>query len=237
MRRSHFTIPFGGIFLCLTLLTGCSQKFQDVNDTAKLALFGDDDTQLSTQAINQLPYASMYARIGNGPQAFMVLAFAEQDIVSSSQTSANQPNAPLLKWLSADRGLLVTQAGRITKTLSLAQGNLVATSSTTIDPLALGLHRASTPKTWTRTLDWQSGYHFGYTVNSIFSNGYEQEIIINEQPIKSLYFTEDVNVPSLDQGYQNEFWLNPVTGAVIKSRQQLAPGLPVVEFSILKPFS
>lgn len=237
MRRSHFTIPFGGIFLCLTLLTGCSQKFQDVNDTAKLALFGDDDTQLTAQAINQLPYASMYVRIGDGPQAFMVLAFAEQEIIVSAQNTANDSTAPLLKWLSADRGLIVTQAGRITKTTSLAQGNLVATTSATMDPLALGLHQASTPKTWTRTLDWQPGYHFGYTVSSTFSNGSEQVIVINEQPIKSLYFTEEVNVPSLGQGYQNEFWLSPKTGAVIKSRQQLAPGLPVVEFSILKPFS
>ncbi|KMV28503.1 lipoprotein YmcC precursor [Photobacterium swingsii] len=237
MRRSHFTIPFGGIFLCLTLLTGCSQKFQDVNDTAKLALFGDDDTQLTAQAINQLPYASMYARIGDGPQAFMVLAFAEQDIILSAQDSTNDRTAPQLKWLSADRGLIVTQAGRITKTASLTQGNLVATTSTTIDPLALGLHQALTPKTWTRTLDWQPGYHFGYTVNSTFSNGSEQVIVINDQPVKSLYFTEEVNVPSLGKSYQNEFWLNPKNGTVIKSRQQLAPGLPVVEFSILKPFS
>ncbi|MGR5154528.1 YjbF family lipoprotein [Photobacterium swingsii] len=237
MRRSHFTIPFGGIFLCLTLLTGCSQKFQDVNDTAKLALFGDDDTQLTAQAINQLPYASIYARIGDGPQAFMVLAFAEQDIIVSAQNSPNGRTATQLKWLSADRGLIVTQAGRITKTGSLSQGNLVATTSATMDPLALGLHQDSTPKTWTRTLDWQPGYHFGYTVNSTFSNGSEQVIVVNEHSVQSLYFTEEVNVPSLEQSYQNEFWLNPKTGAVIKSRQQLAPGLPVVEFSILKPFS
>ena len=97
MRRSHFTIPFGGIFLCLTLLTGCSQKFQDVNDTAKLALFGDDDTQLSAQAINQLPYASMYARIGDGPQAFMVLAFAEQDIVVKLTNLCQSTQCPTIK--------------------------------------------------------------------------------------------------------------------------------------------
>ncbi|OAN13528.1 lipoprotein YmcC precursor [Photobacterium jeanii] len=238
MRRSHFTIPFSGFFLCLTLISGCSQKFQDVNDTAKLALLGDDDTVLSTSKIEQLPYASMYARIGDGPQAFMVLAFAEHNSVQNTQPSSLEISQTIqLKWLSADKGLIVTQAGRIIKTASLSEGNLIAINSKTTDPLALGLHKSSTPKYWTRTIDWQPGYHFGYTLRSTFSNGIEQIVMVNQKPTKSLYYTESVNVPSIEQSYQNEFWVDPQTGAVLKSRQKLAPNLPVVEFSILKPFS
>lgn len=230
--------------LSLFLLTGCSQNFKDVNDTMGLAFFGEADAALSTTDINQLPYASLYARVEDGPQAFMVLALAEQEPRFGSNKSAGTNSTglrantpPKLKWLSSDKGMLVTQAGRLVKTLNLPQGNLVAVESQFTDPLALGLHRSETPTVWQHTLDWQPGYHYGYQALSQFEAQGKQVIIVNELPIDVLYFIETVSIEKLNISYQNEYWLSPSNGQVVKTRQKPAPNLPYIELTILKPFA
>lgn len=226
------------IFVSLT--SGCSQNFKDVNDTMSLAFLGEDDATLNATDINQLPYASLYARIEDGPQAFMVLALAEDKPSFSSKLNDGSTKIEKnlqLKWLSSDKGMLVTQAGRLMKTLNLPQGNLIAVESDFTDPLALGLHRSDTPTVWQYTLDWQPGYHYGYQALSQFNPQGKQVIIVNEQPVDVLYFVETVSVEKLNISYQNEYWLSPNNGQVIKSRQKPAPSLPYIQLTILKPFA
>lgn len=222
----------------LLLVGGCSQKFNDVNDTVKLAFFGDPDAVIDTTSINNMPYASLYARVDDGPQAFMVLALAEP----TSQIPPDTPSPLQLKWLSADKGMLVTQAGRLVKSLNLPQGNLLSltgypNNNAQPDPLSLGLHLASTPLIWQSQRDWQPGYHFGYRAQSTFIPQGKQEITVNEVARNSLYFIEEVHFKALDTRYRNEFWIDPDTGRVLKSRQKPAPGLPHIELTVLKPFS
>ncbi|MFB9936334.1 YjbF family lipoprotein [Photobacterium aphoticum] len=247
-RSRRYRLLLGSCLLSLPLmLTGCSQKFNDVNDTMQLALFGNADVTLSQDDINNLPYASLYASIDNGPQAFMVLALAEstpvwgkaayQNATSVSTTSTNSTSPIVLKWLSSDKGMLQTQSGRLVKTLNLPLGNLVSLHSSETDPLQLGLHLAGTPRSWQRQLDWQPGFHSGYQAISHFYQQDNQIILVNQQPVETLHFTEEVSVPALDVTYTNTFWLRPDNGQVVKSRQKLAPDLSYVEMTILKPFS
>ncbi|MEJ2767030.1 YjbF family lipoprotein [Photobacterium sp. MCCC 1A19761] len=233
MRPSRPPQIYGVLFLLTLLVSGCSQKFNNVNDTLRLALLGETDIHKSHLEIQSLPYASMYARLGDGPQAFMVLALAEPKFGSNP----DQQQSVQLKWLSNDQGMLVTEHGRLIKTLNLPTGNLLMTQSTTTDPLALGLHLAKTPKRWQRRINWQPGYHFGYQLHSKFSNRGTAVILINESPVETLHFTEHVTVESLALNFDNDFWLHPQTGTVLKSRQKLAPGLPYIEMTLLKPFS
>lgn len=226
------------IALLPLLLSGCSQKFQNVSDTFRLAVRGDDDTVKSSAWIEQLPYASMYARIGDGPQAFMVLALAEPATVLASPKTPTHSEAPAmqLKWLAADKGMLVTEHGRLVKTLNLPLGNLVQVTAATPDPLALGLQLPTTPTTWTRRIDWQPGYHFGYQLTSRFEDKGLVTITINTIAQSARYFVETVNVPSLDLQFDNAFWIDPASGQVLKSRQLIAPGLPEVETQLLKAY-
>ncbi|PSU50922.1 YjbF family lipoprotein [Photobacterium frigidiphilum] len=229
------------IFQCFTLLTltillsagitGCSQKFNDVNDTLSLALFGDNDTELASDDVQRLPYASLYAQVDDGPQAFMVLALAEPALSLTPNTRTQ------LKWVSSDKGMLVTEGGRLVKSLNLPQGNLIETYSNQPDPLILGLQRASTPMHWQRTIDWQPGYHFSYQLTSRFSRQDNAVIMINEHPITTWHFIESVTIDALDTRYQNQFWIDGKTGKVLKSQQTLAPGLPVIDMTLLKPYS
>lgn len=221
--------------IVLISITGCSQRISALNDTMKLAFIGESDIKLTTEQIEANPYASIYAKIDGTPQAFVVLALAEpkQTLTPVRPT----PEAIELKWLSADNAMLVTVNGRLVRTQNLLSGNLAAVESTKPDPLILGLHLNSTPKVWTRTIDWQPNYHYGYTLNSQFNFIGEENILLNDTQTQALHYIELVSVEDIDIQYKNDFWLNPENGQVIKSRQKIAPNLPFVDITLLKPFA
>ncbi|WIG69262.1 YjbF family lipoprotein [Photobacterium damselae] len=224
--------------VALLLLSGCSQRANDANDTVKLAMFGTPDVVKTAQEIKQLPYASTYVRIGDHSQIFMVLALAETKYLPASrQLTTNIANPLQLKWMSSDNGMLVTENGRIVKTLNLQDGNLLSSDSKQTDPLLLGLQKSTTPLAWQRTISWQPGYHMGYHLSSTFHNDGIQLVDINGQQVKALQFSETVKVKELDRSYQNTFWLDPINGKVIKSQQYPAPGMPLITMTILKPFA
>ena len=234
MRIHKKLLSFLTISIVLINTTACSQRFSALNDTLKLAFIGDNDTVLSTQQVNDIPYASIYAKIDDVPQAFIVLALAEAPFTLNQQPTHAVKE---LKWLSADKAMLVTVNGRLVRTHNLLTGDLVAVESQQADPLLLGLHLDTTPKTWTRTIDWQPGYHFGYKVSSHFDFIATETILINETPTQALHYLESVVVDNLNIQYQNEFWLAPETGHVIKSRQKIAPNQPFIEMTLLKSFA
>ena len=221
--------------IALMGIAGCSQRISALNDTMKLAFIGENDIKLTTEQIEANPYASIYVKIEDIPQAFVVLAFAEPKQTLTTVRPA--PEAMELKWLSADKAMLVTVNGRLVRTHSLLTGNLAAIESSEPDPILLGLHLNSTPKTWTRTLDWQPGYHYGYKLNSQFDFIAEEKILINDTPTQTLHYSELVSVEGLNIQYLNEFWLKPDNGHVIKSRQKIAPNLPFIDITLLKPFA
>ncbi|UKA10877.1 YjbF family lipoprotein [Photobacterium damselae] len=225
------------VVAALLLLSGCSQRASDANDTVKLAMFGTPDVIKSAQEIEQLPYASTYVRIGDNSQIFMVLALAESKYLSNSTSDLPNTNPLQLKWMSSDRGMLVTEHGRIVKTFNLQSGNLISSQSTQLDPLMLGLHKTTTPLTWQRTISWQPGYHIDYHLSSRFDNEGLTTVDINGKGVNALLFKETVKVKELDLSYQNTFWLNPTNGAVIKSEQYPAPGMSAITMTILKPFA
>lgn len=235
MRIYKRLFPFIAVSAVCLGLSGCSQRISALNDTIKLAFWGNEDVMLTQEQVSANPYASIYVKIEDTTQAFVVLAFAEPKISLSSVKNA--PEALELKWLSADKGMLVTVNGRLIKTHNLLMGNLSAVESNEPDPLLLGLHLSSTPKTWTRTLDWQPGYHYGYKVKSEFKLISDENILINGTPTQALHFSESVYVDALNIQYQNEFWLDPQTGSVIKSHQKIAPNLPFIDITLLKPFA
>ena len=217
-------------------VSGCSQKITSINDTVRIAVQGTADIHKSANTIAALPYASTYVRIDNQSQLFMVLALAESATGETVTTPSSKTSPPLLKWLASDHGMLVTQSGRIVKTVNLAAGNLSTTTSKTVDPLTLGLHLATTPTTWQRHIDWQPGYHNGYQLDSQFVFDQPEVLTINGKSVPVLRFSENVTIKQLDRHYSNTFWIEQRTGKVVKSQQYIAPDLPSVEMTILKPF-
>ena len=62
------------LLLCL-LLQACTQTQKGLEQTVMLAISGPDDVTVTDQQIANLPYASMYARVNNGPRIFVVLGY------------------------------------------------------------------------------------------------------------------------------------------------------------------
>ncbi|NGN98455.1 YjbF family lipoprotein [Grimontia sp. S25] len=231
--KHPFIFPKLAFLFLAAALSGCSQKYQDVQDTMSLALSGPADIVLPPEQVIDLPYASMYAKVENSAQAFLVLGFAEP---THSKVSA-LAGVHRLKWLSANHEMLVTERGRIVKTINLLGGNLSASFSSMPDPLALGLLKADTPKIWERQIDWQPGHFSSVTLKSEFKAQGAQTIMVNDSPVETLLFTESVYAVELNQHFENKFWLHPSSGRVIASKQFLAPGLASIDITVLKPFA
>ncbi len=99
----------------LLVLFGCTQKFNDVSATVQEAYGNYIDVEMTSEEINAVPYASAYLKLGNQKQVFVVLAFAERNPLNGKIQ---------LKWVSADKAMIVTENGHIVKTIGLQSGGL-----------------------------------------------------------------------------------------------------------------
>ncbi len=209
-------------FLVGVLLTGCTQKFSDTNATINEALFGAQDTEISAEYIKNLPYASSYVRINNGPRIFMVLAFAEVNPVSQ-QTQ--------LKWLSSDKAMIVTENGRIVKTLNLPGANLAQ-----ISPKLEFFRFQQVKSEWQATYDWQPDFDYDHRA-VISSHKVASQSLDSTLGKKSVdVWQEQVLFTHNNLHMTNQFWTDK-QGRVVKSQQWLIPNTLYVEQEILKPYS
>jgi hypothetical protein len=208
----------------VTLASGCSQNSRSLSDTVRLAFLGPADTNISSTQINQLSYDSLLVQQEDSPDALLVLAWVEKG-----------HRTPAMKWLSAGQEMIITEAGRIVKTINLGPGNVVALESAQPDPLSLGLQHPDTPRTWDFRLSWQPGYHFGYPAHAQFKiQGQTTLTLATGETRKLLYVTEQIRIPIIRQDYTNEYWLDPHTGEVIKTSQQPAPHLARMTLTVTK---
>ena len=217
------------IMVLCVMVNACTQKSQNITSTLDEAFLGFEDTDKSPQEINALPYASSSVTIDDGAQLFIVLALAEPSPADSKKIQ--------LKWLSSDYAMLVTENGRLIKTLRLPTDNLANISTNdSVDPLHISGKKPN-HHTWSAIYDWQPNYRFNYTAKltwdfiareTIYSAVWKKEVD---------YYQEQVTIPALDVQFTNHFWLDKNSHQVVKSIQHLGPEMPSVEMTILKPFS
>lgn len=216
------------ILTSLLLLSACTQKFNDVNATLDEALFGAEDVALISDKIAELPYASSFVRINDGAQLFMVLAFAEPN----PATGVMQ-----LKWLSSDKAMIVTENGRVVKTLGLAQANLqLIEPNTKTAPSFAELLQKQTSRnasySWKTTNHYL--YHYQADITPIISTSERITTPLWQKQTTLVY--ETINIKSWDTSFTNRYWVDE-QGDVVKSVQYLGPKLGKIEMTILKSFS
>jgi len=208
------------VLLCASWLIGCSQHTGDAYlDSVTVALLGMPDVELSAEQIANVPYPNAYLTVGKLPRAFVVLNYAEQG---------------QLKWISADHNLFVMQQGRWVKTIGL-EVNLSHIESSHPDPLADGRHLDGA--TWHWHADWDQDYTSGRELISHFKVLGMESVDVGPDKRQLLAVEEQVSEVQGQFSYRNHYWLDPNSGAVIKSRQRLGPKLPALEFVLLKPYS
>lgn len=206
------------LLLCL-FLQACTQTQKGLTDTVELALLGPDDVEVTSQQVENLPYASMYLRLNDGQRIFVVLGFDE---------NGQQ------KWITRDKSVVVTQHGRIVKTLGLSE-NLSSVTNAEQDPLIDPLHLRE-GATWTSTQSWtEAGKFRSATAVSHFTRTDDQVLNLAGKKIACRVWQEQVSLPATGKSWTNIFWFDATTGQVRQSQQQLGGADFTVETIILKP--
>ncbi|MDP6563971.1 MAG: YjbF family lipoprotein [Alphaproteobacteria bacterium] len=215
-RRSLLTGSLG------LALAGCefSPTVLNAYDVAKAQIFGHPDLPLQRKTIAKLPYATMTARVGKGPQALLLLG----------RVQGGEEH-----WISGvDRSVLTLMGGRVIKTFGFPE-NLKNTRSNKADPVDRRLHQLRAPLHHTRYVDLDLGAHFGLRIDSIFELVGERRLRIVELDFETILVREKNSARGLQWEFENLYWVDPGDGYVWKSRQTIARTFPPVEFEILKP--
>lgn len=205
-------------FFSLLMLGGCSNTASVTHETIKYALMGVDDVTVSAEHINQLPYASAYLKIGDNPRVFVVLAYVNGDERA---------------WLTADRVMVITRHGRVIKTVGMSN-DLALSVPDAADPLSMPMVASAD---WHALAEWDQVYLSGYRLESTLVRAGQDTLDLVTREINAVRFEEQVTLRPGGTSWTNVFWRDPVSGQVVKTRQHLGPDLPVIELTILKPFS
>ena len=176
------------------------------------------DLPISPEYVANLPYASMAAKIGNGPRSLVVLGrYAGSD----------------LHWISADRAVIVTRNGRVKATFRIGM-DLLDTQGLENDPVAAatfafeGLH--------TRTVDLADPRKiYGTPIESTFEVVGRKTIQILGQEKDTIEIEEFNSATSIRWNFRNQFWFDFNSGFLWKSVQHFVRNLPPIETEILKP--
>lgn len=208
----------------LSLTFGCTQKFNDVSVTVQEAYGNYIDVELSKADIEAIPYASAYLKIGEQKQVFVTLAFAEHNPLTGHLQ---------LKWVSADKTMIVTENGHIVKTIGLQIPNLAGVygripAYSTAEENTLSIN-------YSLSYDWSDHYRYGFPAKVTRLYQGKQTLTTPISKTATRIYIERVNFPSLSESVENQFWVND-NGQVVKTLQHLGPQMPPIELTILKGY-
>ncbi|MCR9940798.1 YjbF family lipoprotein [Vibrio owensii] len=204
----------------LSLIFGCTQKFNDVSATVQEAYSNYIDVELTPEEIEAVPYASAYLKIGSQKQVFVVLAFAEQNPLTGNTQ---------LKWVSADKAMVVTENGHIVKTIGLQTSNLAGIYGNVPAYSTSSVH-------YSLSYDWSYKYRYGFPAKVERSRRGKETVVTPISSTVTDVYIEVVTFTSLEKSVENQYWVNG-NGEVVKTRQHLGPNMVPVELTILKGYS
>ncbi|WP_440887869.1 YjbF family lipoprotein [Vibrio sp. WZ-1] len=221
--NTFLSLKWMRLLIALPLLSsifGCTQKFNDVSATVQEAYGNYIDVELTPEEIEAVPYASAYLKIGDQKQVFVVLAFAEQNPLTGNTQ---------LKWVSADKAMVVTENGHIVKTIGLQTTNLAGIYGT--------VPEYSKPlEQYVLSYDWADKYRYGFPAKVERSRQGQETVVTPISSTVTDVYTEVVTFTSLEESVDNQYWVNS-KGEVVKTRQHLGPNMVPVELTILKGYS
>lgn len=168
--------------------------------------------------------ALLAARIGNGPELAMILA--------ERRGAAEQ-------WLAPGPFVLGLRAGRVTRTVNLPGTDLKGVTDETSDPLLRPDQLGQAPA-YRRRLQAAGAPPGGLVVESRFQvENMETLPVPGLGQSRSLRRVREVGRglegPVSAWRFENLFWLDPDSGHVMASRQELLPGAPSLALDLVRP--
>jgi hypothetical protein len=216
MKRRHFIagIAAFGLGGC-----GVSRSVGRITDSLDFWWNGMEGVTLTRAQIADIPYATIMAKIGRGPQSLLLLG---------------RIDGPDLHWISADRNVFVTRGGRLMKTVGLPV-NLVRTRINISDPITSGAATQGADERVVRYVDMMPGNYFDAGIRARYDVIGSERIEILDLHYDTLVVRERNSVPVIGWNHTNLFWIGREDGIVWRSEQHFAPDTPPLEITITKP--
>jgi len=184
------------------LLQACSGTTKGLGNALWDSVFGTPGVHLTDADIAEMPYASQYMQLNGGPQLFVVLAFSE---------NGQQ------KWVTQDQASIVTQHGRIVKTL-LGKDNLLEVSNLNADPL-IKPNQIVDGASWTRVMGWTEHGQVRYaTARSEFRWAGTDTLTLGSDVTAVRVLEEEITTGQ--KTWTNRFWVDS-EGHIRQSTQYL----------------
>ena len=210
--------------LVLLLLSGCSHL--NVNNIApgyvkayqaiKNAVKGYENTLITSELVNNIPYASSLIAIGKGPSGLMIL--------ESKQEGRSV-------WVTADGVYLVLKKGKIIETKGLPNNltNMLLPSYFQNE----GLHAINQKDTLTYYHSYDEPELTDLEVKASYQNMGLEKVSILDKDMELTLIHEKISNEYIGWNVLNKYWLDE-KGFVWKSQQNISPLMPIIHYEITK---
>ncbi|MFT6267333.1 MAG: hypothetical protein ACJAVV_000130 [Alphaproteobacteria bacterium] len=213
-----FKASFVLIVVSLFSISSCSTTQQAYLRNIEMYFESGIDVTLSNDEISQSTSDLIYVKNGDRSTVTMALGFIENG---------------QYKWLSRDGVMLITENGRLVRTIGL-EHNLLYVSNLSSDPL-----RTTSPhdkeRQWDRVIDTEYG-EYGVSLSSQTFIATNEVISVQTQQLVTNKYVESVHYQSQKHGehqWTNTFWFHQASGQLLKSSQKLSSQSETLEITYL----
>jgi Group 4 capsule polysaccharide lipoprotein gfcB, YjbF len=207
------------------LLAGCnSDGNSDYSNYFKLLKTGFSGdfkaTNVSREQAAAVPYASMGVKVNGGNEGLLILA---------TQTGND------LLWTSSSHIVVVTNQGRVTRTVGLPQDITAAIQQDTslaMAPVAAALRG---PFDSTRVIDFPGEGAFNLRLQCHATSAGLRQISVLGQALKVIRVDDKCRVVETGWSFTDNYWIDKDNGMVWRSLQHIHPNGETLRLQILRP--
>lgn len=197
-------------------LAGCTAMDNTSFETLGLAI-GGLEPSISMADVNSVRGPALLVEFGQA-DALMVLGGLQGGYVRWTG---------ITEHLTTDHGRLVQSAGLPTDIIAPLLVD---------DPFITGLHRLADGLEVSRQVDYPALYQTGLVQTARYQRGPLESLEIMGQKRELQRIDERVEIPVLGYRALNRYWVDPDDGMVYRSVQHVAPNLPPLRLTLLKPY-
>ena len=206
----------GACCLAAILLPGCNSLMNDSYETIKLAISGPEPL-VTSEYVNSLGRPGLVVRLAQS-EALLVRAAAYGNVT---------------EWHGLEQ-MLVTHNGRVIQGAGLPEASNLIAPLAANDPFNGDLRTIGQQEV-VRLVDYPDRFLTGIPQIATYELGRLETVEVMGQALQLQRLNEYVSMPAIDFATTNAYWFDPATGKVITSRQQLAPGLPPMGLTEVRP--
>lgn len=206
------------VFLVPFFLISCSSTQQAYRQNIQIYLDSDVDVVFSDEEIQSAGVDLIYVRSGERPLATMALAFIEDG---------------QYKWLSQDNAMLITQSGRIVRTVGFIT-DLIYVDNLASDPLIKRVKETNQAE-WNYFIDTNDSV-VGAPIYSSFTEENNVKLHIHQHIFDTRKLIEEIEFTSKNstsEKWINYYWFDLESGQLLKSFQKPSTNLDTFEITYI----